>query len=87
MLYLLFRCWIFSPKSFERENWVISNGLVIIIVIYLVRQGHYFYNGFPFFLWLYYYNFEINAAQRKAAEEALNSQNKSNVNPMALSNA
>jgi len=87
MLYLLFRCWIFSPKSFERENWVISNGLVIIIVIYLVRQGHYFYNGFPFFLWLYYYNFEINAAQRKAAEEALNSQNKSNINPLALSNA
>jgi O-antigen ligase len=87
MLYLLFRCWIFSPKSFERENWVISNGLVIIIVIYLVRQGHYFYNGFPFFLWLYYYNFEINAAQRKAAEEALNSQNKTNINPLALSNA
>jgi hypothetical protein len=70
MLYLLFRCWIFSPKAFERENWVISNSLVIIIVIYLVRQGHYFYNGFPFFLWMYYYNFEVNAAQVKAAEKA-----------------
>jgi hypothetical protein len=68
MLYLLFRCWIFSPKAFERENWVMSNGLVIIIVIYLVRQGHYFYNGFPFFLWVYYYNFEINRNQWKEAK-------------------
>jgi hypothetical protein len=87
MLFLLFRCWVFSPRAFERENWVMSNGLVIIIVIYLVRQGHYFYNGFPFFLWMYYYNFEINASNRKRVAAELEEQKKTTANPFALTAA
>lgn len=39
----------------DETAWVISNSLAIIIVIYLLRQGHYFLNGFPLFLWLFYY--------------------------------
>jgi hypothetical protein len=69
MLYLLIRCWLFAQWSTQREYWVMSNGLVIIIIIYLVRQGHYFYNGFPFFVWLFYYVFEINAAERDEIEK------------------
>jgi hypothetical protein len=37
-----------------------SNGLTLIIILYLARQGHYFLNGFPFFLWMYFYLYKDN---------------------------
>jgi len=55
MILLLFRCWIFKGGAMDDATWVISNSLALIIVIYLLRQGHYFINGFPLFLWLFYY--------------------------------
>jgi hypothetical protein len=55
MILLLFRCWIFKAGAMDDATWVISNSLALIIIIYLLRQGHYFLNGFPLFLWLFYY--------------------------------
>ncbi|MFM7311068.1 MAG: hypothetical protein ACKOZY_10705 [Flavobacteriales bacterium] len=55
MVLLLIRSWIFKPRSSDDVNWVMSNGLAMIILIYLIRQGHYFLNGFPLFLWMFYY--------------------------------
>ena len=55
MTLLLLRCWIFKGGAMDESAWVISNSLAIIIIIYLLRQGHYFLNGFPLFLWLFYY--------------------------------
>ncbi|MFM7813303.1 MAG: hypothetical protein ACKO66_02175 [Flavobacteriales bacterium] len=55
MILLLIRSWIFKPRSADDVNWVMSNGLAMIILIYLIRQGHYFLNGFPLFLWMFYY--------------------------------
>ncbi len=63
MILLLFRSWILKPRAIDDETWVMSNGLAIIILIYLIRQGHYFLNGFPLFLWLHYYL----SVQNKAA--------------------
>ena len=37
-------------------HWLVSNGILIMILLNLFRQGHYFLNGFPFFLLLYYFN-------------------------------
>lgn len=37
----------------EHGYWLISVGCLIVILINLGRQGHYFLNGFPFYLWLY----------------------------------
>lgn len=39
------------------ELWIISTACFIIIIVNLVRQGHYFLNGFPFYVWLYYKTF------------------------------
>jgi hypothetical protein len=36
--------------------WLISGAILTMIVVNLLRQGHYFLNGFPFFIWLYYFN-------------------------------
>ena len=60
MAMLLLRCWVFKRSTSDREVWVMSNGLALIIIIYLVRQGHYFLNGFPFFLWMFYYLSVLN---------------------------
>lgn len=45
-----------TSTSADSPYWLISSALLCIIVLYLLRQGHYFLNGFPLFVWLYYYN-------------------------------
>jgi len=39
----------------DDNHWIISGAVLVIILLYLLRQGNYFLNGFPFFVWLYYY--------------------------------
>ena len=70
MLGLLFKCWVFRQRTSDTELWVISNAVSLIIMLYLFRQGHYFLNGFPFFLWLFYYTWRQNMALRAEAAEA-----------------
>lgn len=52
-------------RNFVRRNlrpevpdhfWIISGGILVMVITNLFRQGHYFLNGFPFFIWLYYFN-------------------------------
>lgn len=55
-------------------SWMISGALLVIILLYLLRQGNYFLNGFPIFMWMYYYNkmnyLENLEEKRLAREEA-----------------
>jgi hypothetical protein len=64
MLYLLIKCWVPKQRTSDNELWVMSNSVAIIIVLSLLRQGHYFINGFPFYLWLFYYIAKENWALR-----------------------
>lgn len=50
------------------NQWLISNALLVLILLNLFRQGHYFLNGFPFFIWLYIYNYS-NAGKPPPAPE------------------
>ena len=70
MMLLLFGSCILKSNAIDDTTWVISNSLAIIILIYLIRQGHYFINGFPLFLWLYFYLSKQNkeAMKYKRAE-------------------
>ncbi len=52
-------------KGFVKRNtaipvnssyWIISNATLTLILLNLLRQGHYFLNGFPLLVWIYYYN-------------------------------
>ncbi len=70
MFFILFKCWIFKQRAASEEHWVMSNGLALIIILYLARQGHYFLNGFPFFLWMYFYLAKDNKIERALQEEA-----------------
>jgi hypothetical protein len=63
MFILLFKSWVFKQRTQDRELWVMSNALAIIILLFLARQGHYFLNGFPFFLWMFFYIGRMNKGQ------------------------
>jgi hypothetical protein len=74
MIGLLAKNWIFKWTSMDNEYWVMSNALALIILIYFIRQGHYFINGFPFFIWLFYYTaIENRRAIKENALKAANS--------------
>jgi len=46
-----------SRKHPESQHWIIGSAVLVIIILYLLRQGNYFINGFPIFMWIYYYNY------------------------------
>ena len=56
-LALVFKCYVRRNEDFDTYHWIVSNGLLVMILLNLFRQGHYFLNGFPFFVILYYYNY------------------------------
>jgi hypothetical protein len=66
MLYFLVRNYLPRQRSANETNWLISNAVLVVILVYLARQGHYFINGFPFFLWLYFFIRRQNTEQLKA---------------------
>ncbi len=55
------------------EYKIISQAILILILLNLMRQGNYFLNGFPLFILIYYYNW-------KQYREALKEKEKSIVN-------
>ncbi|HXD91833.1 MAG TPA: O-antigen ligase family protein [Bacteroidia bacterium] len=52
---VIMKCFVGNSGT-DDPHWIISGALLVLIVLCLIRQGNYFLNGFPFFLWLYYYN-------------------------------
>ena len=61
-----------DPFNVDATFWIISNSVLIIIILYLLRQGNYFLNAFPLFMWIYYYARKNHLEQIKRAEvEAL----------------
>lgn len=56
---LLFRGFIYLRTEEEfKEYKIISQAILILILLNLMRQGNYFLNGFPLFILLYYYNWK-----------------------------
>lgn len=60
---VFFIFWIIFSRFVRRDVadpegsnlWLVSGAVLIIIILYLLRQGNYFVNGFPLFVWIYYY--------------------------------
>lgn len=55
-LIIVVKCYVKRDINHLSYHWLISNSILIMILLNLFRQGHYFLNGFPFFVILYYYN-------------------------------
>jgi hypothetical protein len=74
---VIFKCYVRRNKEVDSYHWLISNSILVMILLNLFRQGHYFLNGFPFFVLLYYYNYyaynrhlESLAAESEAEQAA-----------------
>lgn len=55
-LIIIVKCYVVRGENPTSNHWLISNALLIMILLNLFRQGHYFLNGFPFFVIMYYFN-------------------------------
>jgi len=73
LVFLMARNFVGYTGDDEDVYWIISGACLIIILLYLLRQGNYFLNGFPFFIWLYYHTknafYEKLEAKRLTLEE------------------
>jgi hypothetical protein len=67
MIIFVFWNYLGRRRSVDDDLWVLSNATLLIILLYLFRQGHYFLNGFPFFIWMYYY---VRTENRRLKQEA-----------------
>jgi hypothetical protein len=54
--FIIVRGYVARNEYVESNHWLISNSILVMILLNLFRQGHYFLNGFPFFVILYYFN-------------------------------
>lgn len=52
----IFKFFIHYNSDPSGIRWMISGAILSFILINMFRQGNYFLNGFPFFMWMYYYN-------------------------------
>lgn len=57
ILGIIIKFYVRRNENKETYHWLISNALLVMILLNLFRQGHYFLNGFPFFVILYIYNY------------------------------
>lgn len=60
-----------DDEDYDNAFWLISNAVLIMIAVKLVRQGHYFLNGFPFFVLLYYYSWKQNKEMLRSIKNKL----------------
>ncbi|WP_207426485.1 O-antigen ligase [Pedobacter sp. SYSU D00535] len=51
-------------KSPDEDDWVLSSAVLVLVLSFLLRQGHYFINGFPLFIWSFYFIKKINSNER-----------------------
>lgn len=67
LLVIIFRCFI-PKKTADKEFQyrIISHAVLIMILVYFLRQGNYFLNAFPMFVMMYYYNWK---QYKKSLEE------------------
>ena len=65
MFAIIINCFVGSD-GIDDKYWVISGAVFVLIFLYLLRQGNYFVNGFPFFVWLYYYNKKAYIEERES---------------------
>ena len=56
-LFIVFRFFVRRQENNESFDWLVSNAILVMILLNLFRQGHYFLNGFPFFVMLYVFNY------------------------------
>ncbi len=69
--FILFKFYVRRNPDINSNHWLITNSFLVLILVNLLRQGHYFLNGFPFYVWMYIYNYYDYQKVLEAAEESV----------------
>lgn len=69
-LFIVFKCYVSRNPEDDSYYWLISNAILVMILLNLFRQGHYFLNGFPFFVLLYYFNYKMYVSHLEGDENS-----------------
>lgn len=56
VFYFIFRFHI--NNNGNKSLHIMSNAIFVLFIAQLIRQGHYFYNGLFFFVWIYYFAYK-----------------------------
>lgn len=58
IIFFIFKFYVSKNLAEEEDNdyWLISNALLVLMLIQLLRQGNYTFSGFFLYGWMYYYN-------------------------------
>ncbi len=71
---LLVKCYVLLDPRVNMSYWLISNSILVMILLNLFRQGHYFLNGFPLFILMYVYNYVGYIREVKVYSSSMDSQ-------------
>jgi hypothetical protein len=55
-VFIILKFYVRRDPYHDTFHWLVSNAILVMILLNLFRQGHYFLNGFPFFVLIYIYN-------------------------------
>ena len=72
IFYFIFKFHVLKKNDRSGYLWLISNAILAMFVIRLLRSGHYFDGGFFFFFWIYYFASKLNRSEKNKLEEDLN---------------
>ena len=70
IVWFIFSCFVLKNKGDDDDTlWLISSAALAAILLQLLRQGNYTFNGFMFYMWLYYYT-KKHAIYNEIADES-----------------
>jgi O-antigen ligase len=73
IIFFIIRNFVFKGNDTSESNyWIISNAVLVVIILQLFLQGNYTYNGFFFYLWMYFFTSKLS---KKDAIEKLQIEN------------
>ena len=61
----IFKFYVNRSRDGTDHLWVISNSMLVMFVVKLIRMGHYFADGFFFFFWIYYFTERASAVWKR----------------------
>ena len=56
VFYFIFKFFIKNKGNIELK--IANNSILVLFILQLIKQGHYFYNGLFFFVWIYYFAYK-----------------------------
>jgi hypothetical protein len=63
--FILFIIKFYVSRKKHKYFWIMSNAILCLFILHLLRQGNYFYSGFIFFVWGYYFTYKNMLRQQK----------------------